>query len=58
MTSVDFLRLISLADRREYAPGERVIGLGDRHHHMHLVKVSKPQAHTRHRQASPPPPQY
>lgn len=51
MTGVDFLRLMNLADRRELRMGERIIGQGDRHHHMHLVKVgsglsrSAPAAH-------------
>ncbi len=41
MKPVDFLHLMSLAERKEYKKGEKVVTHGNRHHQLHLVKSGR-----------------
>jgi CRP-like cAMP-binding protein len=41
MKPVDFLHLMSLAERKEYKKGEKVVTRGNRHHQLHLVKSGR-----------------
>jgi hypothetical protein len=38
MKPVDFLHLISIAERKEYKKGDILVSKGDKHDKLHLVK--------------------
>jgi CRP-like cAMP-binding protein len=41
MKPVDFLRLMSIAERREVAEGDKIVEQGRKHQHLHLIQSGK-----------------
>jgi hypothetical protein len=41
MTTIDFLRLLGTAERREVKKGERLLSLGSRHNQIHLIQSGR-----------------
>ena len=41
MKTIDFLHLMSIAERREVKKGEKLVSLGSKHHHLHFVQAGR-----------------